>query len=65
MKAAMSSGETFYNILGVGREASQAEIKTAFKEKALALHPDKHSTEGEEVIRDMEAKMKDVNRAYR
>jgi len=64
MKAAMSSGETFYNILGVGREASQAEIKTAFKEKALALHPDKHSTEGEEVIRDMEAKMKDVNRAY-
>ena len=65
MKAALSSGESFYNILGVGREASQAEIKTAFKEKALALHPDKHSTEGEEVIREMEAKMKDVNRAYR
>ena len=65
MKAGMNSTETFYDILGVTREASQTEIKTAFKEKARALHPDKHTTEGEEVVSKMEDKMKDVNRAYR
>jgi len=32
--------ETFYDILGVGRDASQAEIQAAYRQKARKYHPD-------------------------
>ena len=36
------SGEDFYELLGVGRDADERTIRKAFKKLALQKHPDKH-----------------------
>src|SRR5436190_5947591 len=41
----MSRMKTFYDELGVGRDASVPEIKRAFKEVAKLYHPDKNPPE--------------------
>jgi molecular chaperone DnaJ len=46
----------YYEVLGVGKNASADEIKKAFRRKAVELHPDKQG--GDEV------KFKEVNEAY-
>jgi molecular chaperone DnaJ len=46
----------YYEILGVGKNASADEIKKAFRRKAVELHPDKEGGD--------EAKFKEVNEAY-
>jgi len=46
----------YYNILGVGKNASPDEIKKAFREKAHRFHPDKQGGD--------EAKFKELNEAY-
>ena len=47
-----------YEILGVNKDASEAEIKKAFRKKAQKYHPDRSKGQ------DAEAKFKDVNAAY-
>lgn len=46
----------YYEVLGVGNDASDDEIKKAFRRKAVELHPDKEGGD--------EAKFKEVNEAY-
>jgi hypothetical protein len=36
----------FYKLLGVERDASQAEIKTSYRRLAIAAHPDRNPTDG-------------------
>jgi len=49
----------YYELLGVGRDASAEEIKKAYRKKAVQYHPDKHKGD-----KGMEAKFKEVSEAY-
>jgi len=49
----------FYEILGVGRDATEAEIKKAFRRLAHEYHPDKHKGDP-----SVEEKFKTINEAY-
>ncbi|OKY78635.1 MAG: DnaJ type Zn finger domain [Candidatus Methanohalarchaeum thermophilum] len=51
--------EDYYEILGVDRNASQEEIKKAYRKKAKKYHPDSNSDEADE------EKFKEINEAYK
>jgi len=46
----------YYNILGVNKEATQDEVKKAFKKLAMKYHPDRQGGD--------ETKFKEINEAY-
>lgn len=48
----------YYETLGVKRDASEAEIKSAFRKLARKYHPDVNKT------KEAEAKFKEINEAY-
>lgn len=50
----------YYEILGVGRDADEREIKKAYKRLAMKYHPDKNQ-DGKEAA---EAKFKEIKEAY-
>ena len=49
----------YYEILGINKDASEAEIKSAFRKAAKQYHPDLHPGDAE-----AEKKFKEVNEAY-
>ena len=55
----MASSPDYYDVLGVGREASEDEIKKAYRELAFKYHPDKNK--GDEAA---EEKFKEATEAY-
>ena len=55
--------EDFYKILGVNENASQDEIKKAYRKLALKWHPDKNN-ESEEQKKYSDKMFKDINEAY-
>ena len=48
----------YYDILGVKRDATEAEIKSAYRKLARKYHPDVNKT------KEAESKFKDINEAY-
>ena len=43
MTSSVTRGETLYGVLGVPADALPAEIRAAYREALLALHPDKRA----------------------
>ena len=53
-----------YRTLGISPEATDSEVKSAFKRLAVRYHPDKYATESQDVQHAAEEKFKQVNEAY-
>lgn len=51
--------KNYYEVLGINQNASEAEIKSAFKKQAIKYHPDRNKGNAE-----AEKKFKEVNEAY-
>ncbi|MBI2851239.1 MAG: molecular chaperone DnaJ [Chloroflexi bacterium] len=54
----MPSKRDYYEVLGINRDASETEIKAAFRKLAFQYHPDKNRGDG------AEEKFKEINEAY-
>lgn len=53
------SKRDFYEVLGVSRTATEADIKVSFRKLAMKYHPDRNPGDGE-----AEIKFKEINEAY-
>ena len=54
----------YYGLLGVDKNATDADIKSAYRNLAKKYHPDKFSTAPESEKKAAEEKFKDINHAY-
>ena len=54
----MPSKRDYYEVLGVGRDATEKQIKAAFRKMAFKYHPDRNGDDG------AEARFKEINEAY-
>ena len=50
----------YYEVLGVDRNASEADVKKAFRRLAMRYHPDRNPDQGEEAVN----RFKEAKRAY-
>lgn len=55
----MADKRDYYEVLGVSRDASEADLKKAFHKLAKQYHPDLHPND-----KECEAKFKEINEAY-
>ena len=56
--------KSYYDILGVNKDASKDDIRRAFKKLSVKYHPDKHINDSEEDKKKAEDKFKEINEAY-
>ena len=49
----------YYEVLGISKDASEQEIKKAYRKMAMKYHPDKNQGD-----KDSEEHFKEVNEAY-
>ena len=58
------SNDANYRILGISPEATDEEVKKAYRRMAVKYHPDKVATLGEDVQKAAEEKFKAISQAY-
>lgn len=54
----------YYNILGIDKNASEDDIKKAFRKLSLKWHPDRHANDSEKEKKEAEEKFKEIAEAY-
>ncbi|KAJ7546862.1 hypothetical protein O6H91_08G057800 [Diphasiastrum complanatum] len=54
----------YYRILGLRSDASSEDIKKAFRELALKLHPDRHANSSKKLQQEFSGRFKQVSEAY-
>ena len=54
----MRMGKDYYKILGISRNATEEDVKKAYRKMALRFHPDKNKSAG------AEEKFKEIAEAY-
>ena len=54
----------YYDILGVSKNASENDIKKAYRALAIKYHPDNAANLGDEAIRQATESMKQINEAW-
>ncbi|XP_075732979.1 dnaJ homolog subfamily C member 7 isoform X1 [Rhipicephalus microplus] len=59
-----SKRKDYYKVLGINKDATEEDIKKAYRKRALMHHPDRHSDAPEDIKREHEKKFKEVGEAY-
>ncbi|KAK3593529.1 hypothetical protein CHS0354_037055 [Potamilus streckersoni] len=59
-----SKRKDYYKILGITKNASDDEIRKAYRKRALVHHPDRHSHDTQDKQKEEEVKFKEVSEAY-
>src|SRR5688572_30726094 len=60
----MTENKNYYDILGLKKNASEEEIKKAYRQLALKYHADRYAGKPESEKKIAEEKMKEINMAY-
>lgn len=60
----MSSNKDLYGILGVSKDASDKDLKSAYRKLAKTWHPDKFGDKIEKEKKEAEEKFKEITEAY-
>lgn len=59
----MAENKNYYSVLGLDKNASDSDIKKAYRKMAAKYHPDKFATKSEQEKKEAEEKFKEINEA--
>ena len=60
----MTEQKNYYSILGLDNNATENDIKKAYRKMAAKYHPDKFATKSESEKKEAEEKFKEINEAH-